>query len=154
MTMADLQETADRIAIRDLLDRYTLGVTRRDFDAMAACFHENARWHASVGYDFKTREGVRAGLREVVESMQFLLQMTHACVIDELTADSAKVQSVLNEFGKRDGEAGVFVLGIYYDRVTKVGGRWGFEERDFQLHYIDAGPPPGTITVDYAKQPY
>jgi len=152
--MADIQELADRLAIRELTDRYTLGVTRRDWDALAACFHENARWRASVGYDFQGRPAIREGLRQVVEGMEFLLQMTHACVIDDLTPNRAKVMSVLNEFGRAGGDAGgVFVLGIYYDTVTKSGGRWAFEERNFQLHYLDGASPPGTVTVDYKNQP-
>jgi uncharacterized protein (TIGR02246 family) len=153
--MADIQEMHDRLAIRELVDRYTLAVTRRDWDAVAACFHEDARWHASVGYDFRGRTGIREGLREVVEGMELLVQMTHGITIDVLTPERARATSVLNEFGRMPGgEGGVFVLGLYYDTVAKVGGRWGFEERDFQLHYIDASPPPGNVTVDYKNQPH
>ena len=47
---------------------------------------------------------------------------------------------------------GVFVLGIYTDKVTKVDGRWGFAERYFQAHYLDGAAPPGMKLVDYADQ--
>lgn len=149
---ADIQEMFDRLAIRELVDRYSVAVTRRDWDAVADCFHEDARWRASVGYDFQGRETVRAGIRQVVERMEFLVQMTHACVVDELTADRARATSVLNEFGRRpNGQGGVFVLGVYTDTVTKAQGRWVFEERDFQVHYIDTAALPGRQMIDYAN---
>lgn len=150
---ADIQETADRLAIRELVDRYSLAVTRRDWEAVARCFHPNARWRASVGYDFQGRETIRESLKQVVESLEFLVQMTHACVIDDLTADRARVTSVLKEFGRRpNGQGGVFVLGVYTDAVIKADGRWVFQDRDFQVHYIDTAAPPGLQMIDYATQ--
>jgi hypothetical protein len=152
--VADLQELADRLAIRELCDRYTICVTRRDWEGMAQCFHENGRWRApAVGYDYQGRATVKEAISGIVGAMDYLIQMTHACVIDELTPTRAKVMSVLNEFGKVSAEAGVFVLGIYYDTLVKEDGRWQFEDRNFQLHYMDAAPPPGFKSVDYANQP-
>jgi hypothetical protein len=151
--MSDFQETQDRLAIRELADRYTMGITRRDWDAVGACFNENARWMSSVGHDFKTRRGIQEGLRETVEAMEFLVQMQHAIVIDDLTADSATARSVLNEFGRvPGGEHGIFVLGVYTDKVAKVGGRWGFDHRWFQVHYLDGAWPGGAMMVDYKNQ--
>jgi len=151
----DIQEVSDRLAIRELVERYTLSIVRRDWDTMAACFHENARWHLAGGsYDFQGLAAVREGLIGIVGGMEFLVQMTHGVNIDELTADRAKVTSLINEVARRPGaEGGVFALGIYYDTVTKVGGRWGFEERYFQMHYIDTAAPPGAKVIDYASQP-
>jgi hypothetical protein len=152
--MADLQALEDRLAIRDVVERYSVSVTRRDWDEMASCFHENARWHTSLGHDFKTRQGIREGIREVVEAMEFLVQMPHGQVIDDLTADRAKGRLVLNEMGRiTGGAAGVFVLGVYDDVFTKIDGRWGFESRFFQAHYLDPAAPPGNIMVDYKAQP-
>ena len=151
--MTDIRETQDRLAIRELADRYTLGITRRDWDAVGACFNENARWMSSVGHDFQGRRGIQEGLRETVEAMEFLVQMQHAIVIENLTAERATARSVLNEFGRLPGgQAGVFVLGVYTDTVAKEGGRWGFEHRFFQVHYLDGAAPPGMMMVDYKNQ--
>ena len=147
------QETKDRLAIRELADRYTLAVTRRDWDAMAAVFHEDARWITSVGHNFVGRPAIRAGISEVVGAMEFLIQMQHAITIDDLTADSAVTRCILNEFGRAPGgQMGVNVMGVYTDKVTKVDGRWGFAERFFQAHYLDGAAPPGMKLVDYDNQ--
>jgi ketosteroid isomerase-like protein len=144
--MTSVEETQNRLAIRELIDRYTVAVSRRDWDAVAACFHEDGRWRTSVGHDFQGRPAVREGIRAAVEARGFLIQMTHGMTIDALTDDRAETTSVLNEFG---AAAAVFVLGLYHDTVTKVDGRWGFAERRFQVHYIDSGPLNGNIVVDY-----
>jgi uncharacterized protein (TIGR02246 family) len=151
--MTDIRETQDRLAIRELADRYTLSVTRRDWDAMAACFHEDAAWITSVGHDFRGRAAIKAGISETVGAMEFLVQMQHAITIDELTETSATARSILNEFGRAPGgQMGVFVLGIYTDKVTRIDGRWGFAERFFQAHYLDTAAPAGMKLVDYANQ--
>jgi ketosteroid isomerase-like protein len=150
MTMADLQETADRLAIRELLDRYTIEVTRRNWDAVAACFHEDGAWVTSVGHDARGRAAVKETIRGAVEPMEVLVQMNHAIDVAELNGDRATTRSVLNEYGRAPGGVGgVFVLGVYTDTVTKVNGRWGFARRFFQVHFIDTSAPPGTVMVDY-----
>jgi uncharacterized protein (TIGR02246 family) len=153
MMMADIQEVAERQAIRDLIDRYTLEVTRRNWDGVAACFHEDASWITSVGHNFQGRQAIITGVSGVVESYELLVQMNHAVTIDELTSDRAKARSVLNEFGRAPGgDNGVFVLGVYTDTVTKVDGRWAFAERFFQAYYIDMAAPGGRVLVDYKNQ--
>jgi hypothetical protein len=148
--MADMQEIADRQAIRELIERYTVEVTRRNWDGMAACFHEDSRWVSSVGHDFQGVQAIKAGISGVVEGYDLLVQMNHGVTIDELTSDRATARSVLNEFGRAPGgPSGVFVLGVYTDDVTKVGGRWGFAKRFFQVHYIDVTAPAGRVLVDY-----
>jgi hypothetical protein len=150
--MSDMQETQDRLAIRELADRYTMGITRRDWDAVAACFHENARWGASLGMDFQGRQAILDGIRPGVEAMDFLVQMQHACVIENLTADRATVRNVHNEVGRMPGGGGLFLLGVYSDVVVKVDGAWVFEDRYFQAHYVDPAPNAGMIMVDYKNQ--
>jgi hypothetical protein len=153
MTMSELQELADRLAIRELAERYCLGVTRRDWDQMASCFSENSRWVTSVGHDFRTREGVRKGISETVESFEFLVQMLHGVAISELTPTRARANTILNEFGRAPGgQAGVYVLGVYHDILTKESGHWEFEERYFEAYYIDGAAPPGMKMVDYATR--
>ena len=151
--MSELQELADRLAIRELSERYCLSVTRRDWEAMAACFHEDGRWVTSVGHDFRTRPVIRDGIKETVESFEFLIQMPHALVIDELTPTRATAKTILNEFGRAaGGQGGVNVLGVYHDIVTKQSGRWEFEERFFEAYYIDPATPAGMKLVDYATR--
>ena len=149
----DLQQLADRIAIRELTERYTMGVTCRDWDAVASCYHEHAHWRApQVGMDFEGREALVAGIRASVEANPFQLQMQHALVIDSLTADRATARSILHEVLKHTAdEPGASFLGIYNDVITKPDGVWKFESRRFDIHLADATGLNGQIMVDYAS---
>ena len=150
--MAD-QAAQDRQEIRELADRYTIGITTRDWEVVRSCYHETARWHASVGLDFPGREALVAGLRAIVESASFHLQMQHAILIENLTADSATARSVLQEVIARPDGGGLNVLGVYNDRIGKFDGRWLFTERYFDAHYLDPTPLPGNVVVDYKNLP-
>ncbi|MGE3693109.1 MAG: nuclear transport factor 2 family protein [Novosphingobium sp.] len=84
--MADLQSISDRLDIRELADRYTVGITCRDWELVTGCFHPDARWRASVGFDFQGRDALVGGIRAIVEASRFQLQMHHAISIDSLRA--------------------------------------------------------------------
>jgi hypothetical protein len=151
----NLQEIADRLAIRELIERYSLSVTRRDWETIGACFHPESRWCTAppMSRDFRTQAAIQKGLAEMISASEFLVQMAHGVVIDELTAERAKATTVLNEVGRRSTDkAGLFVLGVYHDVITKVDGRWGFEERCFEGYYIDNAWLPGNVLVDYATR--
>jgi hypothetical protein len=151
--MAD-QAAQDRLEIRELADRYTIGITTRDWDTVRSCYHADARWHASVaGLDFRGQDALVAGLRAIVEAASFVLQMQHAILIENLTADRATARSVLHEVVARPNGRGLTVLGVYNDRVGKFDGRWLFTERYFHAHYTDQSPLPGEILVDYKDLP-
>lgn len=151
--MADLQTLHDRLEIRELIDRYTIGITTRDWHIVQGCYHENARWQASVGMDFQGREAILGGVRAIVEGSAFQLQMQHAILIENLTAESATARSVLQEVIQRADGTGMDVLGVYNDRIGKFEGCWLFTERYFHAHYISTQPMPGNILVDYGKLP-
>jgi uncharacterized protein (TIGR02246 family) len=149
----DLQQLADRVAIRELTERYTMGVTCRDWDAVASCYHEQAHWHAPLaGMEFRGRDALVAGIRASVEANPFQLQMQHALVIDSLTSDRATARSILHEVLKHTPDKpGMSVLGIYNDVITKADGLWKFESRRFDIHLMDATGLTGQILVDYAS---
>ncbi len=149
----DVQQLSDRIAIRELTERYTMGVTCRDWQAVASCYHADATWRApQVGMEFEGRDALVSGIRASVEANPFQLQMQHALVIDSLTADRATARSILHEVLKASAdEPGSSFLGIYNDVVTKPDGVWKFESRRFDIHFADAAGLNGMIMVDYAS---
>ena len=60
----DLQALGDRIAIRDVIDRYSDAVTRRDWPNVGATFHDDAVWSVGGGFnlEYRSRENIEAGL--------------------------------------------------------------------------------------------
>jgi len=150
----DIQEIGDRLAIRELVERYTLSVTLRSWDEMGRCFHLESRWRAAppFNFDFRTRDGIQQAVSEKVDQSDFLVQMTHSVVIDDYTPTRARVRVVLNEMGRNTGlKSGLFLLGVYEDVVTKIDGRWGFESRIFQPYYLDTAWNEGLVPVDYSS---
>jgi hypothetical protein len=45
------------------------------------------------------------------------------------------------------------VVGVYHDLITKIDGRWGFEQRFFQAYYKNSDWPGGEAVVDYDYRP-
>ncbi len=148
----ELQELSDRIAIRDLADRYAVSVTCRDWAGVAACFHGDATWAVpGVGLAFEGREQIAAGIRGAVEPNAFHMLMPHAFVIDTLSAERATARSVLHEvFQRPGGSEGAKVLGVYTDVIARRGGLWLFEDRCFAIYLMDASGLPGQVMVDYS----
>ena len=148
----DMQDLSDRIAIRELAERYTIGVTCRDWKSVTACFHDDADWAVpGVGLAFKGREAIGAGIRGAVEPNAFHMLMPHALVIDSLTSNRATARSVLHEvFQLPDSQEGAHVLGAYNDVIAKRDGAWLFESRRFDIHFMNASGFPGQVMVDYA----
>jgi uncharacterized protein (TIGR02246 family) len=148
----NLQELSDRLAIRELADRYAVSVTCRDWAALGACFHEDAAWTVvGSGLAFKGREAIAAGIRGAVEPNAFHMLMPHAFVIDTLTADRATARGILHEVFKRPGgDTGAKVLGVYTDVITKSEGAWLFADRRFDIYLMDGSGTPGQVMVDYS----
>jgi hypothetical protein len=154
--MSNMQELEDRLAIRDLIERYTVSVTRRDWDQMGRCFHLESRWQVAPPFnlDFSTRKGIQDGISGQVNRSDFLVQMTHGVVIDDYTPERARATVVLNEIGRTTStKTGLFLLGVYHDVITRIDGAWGFESRLFQPYYVNQAWPEGMVAVDYATRP-
>jgi len=137
----DLQALSDRIAIRDVIDRYSDAATRRDWPNLGATFHDDAVWSVGggVNLEFRSRENIEAGLRAAVSKFEFFVQMTHSVVI-ELDGPRARARTLLNEMGRNSAQkTGLFLLGFYEDVLSRREGRWAFDSRRFEPIYNDTG---------------
>jgi len=152
----DHQALSDRLAIREVIDRYSDAATRRAWGDLGATFHDAAVWSAGPPFNLehRSREAIVAGLGAGVGALEFLVQMTHSVVI-ELDGDRATVRTVINEVARNPAQkSGLFLLGIYNDALSRRNGRWGFDRRHFEPLYLDTAwiagqafpvvaPPPG-----------
>jgi hypothetical protein len=138
-------ELADRLAIRDLVDRFSLAVTARDQPAICAVFTQSAQW--SVGKPaemaFGGDEQIGAGIVAGLNNFEFLVQMVHSVVID-LAGDRAQARCVIQEVGRFSGGAsGIQMLGIYHDELQRGAQGWRFTRRFFQPICMDMTAPAG-----------
>jgi hypothetical protein len=135
----DPQGLSDRLAIREVIDRYSDAVTRRAWPEVGAAFHAGAIWRAGAPFnlEFHTPEGIQAGLCAGVGGFDFLVQMTHSVVID-LQGERASARTVIQEVARNAAQrTGLCLLGVYNDTLSRQGGRWGFEQRRFEPLYLD-----------------
>jgi len=128
----------DRLDIREVIERYLDGVTRRDWKAVARCYAEEASFYElpPVEVRMNGRAEIIRRTSEMIESMKCMVMMMHSCVI-EIEDDKARARTILQEVGRTlDGTADVIMYGYYEDELIKRDGSWQFTRRVFNpIHW-------------------
>jgi hypothetical protein len=134
----------DRLAIRELVDRYVDCLNHRDWAGYGELLAADFLWTCSAPHDLRIES--REAMLEMVSTVQqyqfgFVFQMAHGLVIDDQTAQSARCRHTLHIMSEKST-----MLGIYYDIVQKEpDGRWRFRRRDYRITYFDDSPAPGRV---------
>lgn len=144
---------AAEAGIRDLHQRYTDATWRKDFDAFAACFAEDAEWRIS-GMALKGREEIRDTIAKILSRFNRVL-ISFRTPILEVGEGRASGRTYIDErCAWLNGDTNIS-MGIYYEHFVERDGRWLFDWRLFQMLYRgdadltgtfydfpDYGPPP------------
>jgi hypothetical protein len=146
----------DRIAIEDLIYRYSDAVTRADWDQCEATFAPDATWESpGLGLRFESLREFLDVLTQTTSS-DLLIQTPHAPVIQLLGPASAQATTTIREFvrsvgvadtplGEAGSEQNFEQWGIYFDDIAKLGGDWKFTRRLFVPMYIGPGVVTGQV---------
>lgn len=127
----------DRLAIRELLDRYADAVNRRDADAWKATWAEDSVWNLSViegMEDVVGRDNIVAAWTEAMQRFPFVNMMF---VPGHIAVDGhrATVRSYTSEVATTSDGAVIRPRGRYDDVCIKQNGEWLFARRTFHsLH--------------------
>ena len=142
--MSDFQAIADRVEIEALRGEFTDAAMMRDYDRVASLFTpDGALRMPNVPVELEGPEQIRAWGARVPEFVEFLVQTTHAGVI-QLDGDIASGRAYLQEVLRtRDGHAEVN-FAIYHDRYQRTAGGWKFTERVYEIRYLDTTPLAGS----------
>jgi ketosteroid isomerase-like protein len=142
--MSDMQAIADRVEIEALRGEFTDAVMMRDYDRAASLFTpDGALRMPNVPVELEGPEQIRAWGARVPEFVEFLVQTTHAGVI-ELDGDTASGRAYMQEVLRtRSGHAEVNYA-IYHDRYQRTAGGWKFTERTYEIRYVDTSPLAGS----------
>ncbi len=141
----ELSEVADRLAIRDLVDRYADALTRRDWAALSATFADDAIWSLGEPYnaEIKGAAEIARGIAQSLKPYEHLVQMVHSTAI-EFDQGGARARTIINEHGRRrDGAGGTFLLGIYHDHFQRDGRGWRFRSRRAEVIFLNRDAPQG-----------
>jgi len=122
-------DESDRLAIRELIDRYSDAVNRTDAESWASTWSASGVWvlrsvRAEGRADIlKTWKAAMAGFRAV-----FFMAFPGSIRIDGDTAEA--VTHTFEAMEPLDGPSR-FQAGQYRDRLVREGGEWKFSERAF-----------------------
>lgn len=124
----------DRLAIRELLERYGDAVTRMDAEAWGATWAEDGVWelpeYPQIG-TVKGREKIVEIWKAAVPNYPNLLFLALPGVI-EINGDRAYVRSYTSEAYNPSPGVTKREHGLYEDVVVKRNGKWVFLNRKFR----------------------
>jgi hypothetical protein len=141
-----LAEWPDRLAIQDLIYRYSDAVTRADWLQCEAVFAPDAVWESpSLGLRFDSAASFIEFLK-ATSTYDVLIQTPHSSVITLTDADQAQATTTIHELTRGTG-TNLEQYGIYYDDLARFDGEWKFTRRVFVSVYVDAGRVTGDVLI-------
>jgi ketosteroid isomerase-like protein len=145
-----MSHVEDRLAIRELVERFHDAVNHRDFATLGLLFTDDAVWEVAPPFDrrFAGPANIVAGVSESVGRLEFLVQSCSPIVVELQDAAHATARTSMQEFGRfRDGTS-MRVAGTYFDAFRKADGTWRFSHRIFRARYAEDTPLAGRIFED------
>jgi hypothetical protein len=143
-----LEEAADRVAIRELIDAYAHCADRRDADGQMALF--TADTHFVVYMDARTSEPSmelhsRAELAPVFDDLNRYVATTHFNGQSTVTISGAtatgEIYCLAHHVSVEGDERTIMIASIRYeDTFTKSDETWLFSERRLYVDWTDTRP--------------
>jgi hypothetical protein len=156
--MSDVQ-WFDKLAIQELIFRYSDSINRGDLAATESVFAADAIWESPLfNMHFETSREFCEFLAANSGGIDLLIQTPHCPVITFADADHATVTTTIyelscgrvtndgNPFGPIGTELNMEDFGIYYDTVERIDGHWLFTHRVFVPMYVNQGAATGDVT--------
>jgi hypothetical protein len=136
MVMQD--KVLDRLAVKDLINRYSDAVSRRDFEYVATLFADHAVWRCGAPFNLHFEgTAIASALLAAVAAYDMIVQTSAGSVI-ELDGNRATARTMLFEMGRETVDGPGFIqYGIYDDVLERIGNEWKFVSRHFHPYYRD-----------------
>ncbi len=158
---AEIREWLDRLAIQDLIHRYSDAVTRADYEQMATVFASDAVWESPLlGMRYEQASDFIAMQIEGSDSLDVLIQTAHNPVVTFDASDMAHATTTIHErirgiagevgdglLGDAGSELNVDQFGIYFDEFERIDGDWKFTHRLFVPFLIGSGTVAGDVVT-------
>jgi 3-phenylpropionate/cinnamic acid dioxygenase small subunit len=139
------QEISDRIAIDDLLIRYTVAIDKKDWNLLDKCFTPDA------DVDYTTSGGTKGKYPEVRKWLEGALSVFPITMhfisnsVVEIDGDTAKARTyVINPmvFINPDESQHIFTVGAYYvDQLVYTEDGWRISNRFEEQAYLEGSLP-------------
>lgn len=123
----------DRLAIRELLERYCDGVNQRDAEIWGSTWAENSVWELPhLEMQAKGRDNIVAMWKEGMALFPFVNMLAQPAYIN-IHGDRAAMRSYTTEVAVMQDGTEIRPLGEYYDECVKENGEWKFSVRKFTV---------------------
>ncbi|NND66038.1 MAG: nuclear transport factor 2 family protein [Halioglobus sp.] len=123
----------DRLAIRELIERFSAAVIRIDADRFASTFAQDGVWILpSVPDGTRGRDNIRAVFGEKLAYVEHIHMVGFP---DELVFDGDRATGATycrELIFTKDGEQKL-LIGCFHDEYVKVDGEWLFQSRDYEV---------------------
>lgn len=132
-------ETADKLAIHELLSRAAHGLDEHDFDTIKSCFAPEATMIVRIaGNDdvgpFEGREAILKLMSDAIAAQTDKRRHVMSNIFfEEEGGTAATVISNLTLIATENGANRLITTGAYHDKVINVDGDWLIAERDLSL---------------------
>lgn len=120
---------ADRLALRELLDRYSDAVNRRDRDSWAGCWSSDAIWRFRGG-EVVGRDAIVSTWMKAMDGFDAVWFNAFPGSI-RIDGDAGTMTTHTFEYLLPGGGAPRLQSGLYEDRLVRVADGWQFAERSF-----------------------
>lgn len=145
-----LNEAADRVAIRNLIDAWGHCADRRLAKRQSELFTDNGIVEIYQNGEPGTIEPVairngRAEIEVAVGTLKQYTATTHFTGQSTVSIDGdhaiGETYCLAHHLWKKDGKRTLMVMSIrYYDTMVKVDNRWLFEKRQLIIDWVDTRP--------------
>ena len=122
----------DEFAIQKVLNLYTEGSGRADWDRVLGTFADDGVWHVPGVGTFTGRAEIQPIMEGFIAQMDYFVQLNTPAIIT-VDGDKATARSVIRECGKFKGkDEALEVLGFYSDDLIRTAAGWRFARRTWQ----------------------
>lgn len=154
----ELQRWLDRLAIQDLIHRYSDAMTRADWAECERVFVPDAVFESPVmGVRYESRAALLEVLRETSTS-DFFIQTPHAPVITLTGSDEAQATTTVHTlmrghgadhtaYGAKGAAINFEEFGIFFDDVARIAGEWKFTHRLLVPICVGTGSVTGDVVT-------
>jgi hypothetical protein len=147
------EQTYARLAIRELLERFSDAVNHGQFEIIPTLFSADAVWETKIppdaalglgeGFHFRGPDGIRNGLAKSRAQAEPLFYLVLPGPVELHGNGRASSRSTMHELLhiKANGKV-LDLVGTYSDTFVEHGGVWRFASRSFRLRYAGEVTPP------------
>ena len=139
---------ADRLEIRELIDRYNDAVNHQNWKNLRELFVHDAVWEVAppIGLRFEGSQKIADGVEWSVGRQEVLVQSSSAIVIEVHADGHVTVRSTLVQFGRpKETGVGMHATGTFHDELARENGAWRFKRRTLRVRYMDEIAVPDAI---------